>query len=269
MRHNGLAQKLFVVAIVTLAYWVGVKMGSDRKRAFEDMPELSEADKKKFAQEAEMYKLHPGDGSFDIPITREEENESLPLRYDPLDGGVNDKTVRGWPSVGGIIIAERVHPLELKYLGLDRFNKTSRSLNAAEEDEFCMRLCSIGGKWWLHFSDFLLATGYKLRRVYPLEKEVLYLAWPEVGGVCVLRYRSWQQVGRDINDNIVPFGIVCNALTMEERCEAIRRCGGRYFKDPNTSEHVRPLLEGFGEHERWDTRKHGHGELLKDDGPLE
>lgn len=52
--------------------------------------------------------------------------------------------VHCWPSVGGFIIAENVHPVELDYIGLDRFHITPRSVHATEEDAFCMKLACIG-----------------------------------------------------------------------------------------------------------------------------
>lgn len=42
------------------------------------------------------------------------------MRLDP-SMGLYVNTVRGWPSAGGIIIAERIQPVELAFLGLDRF----------------------------------------------------------------------------------------------------------------------------------------------------
>lgn len=47
-------------------------------------------------------------------------------------------------------------------------------------------------------------------------------------------------------------GTIYNALTMEERCEGIKLSGGIFFENPRESDVVRPLLEGFGKHERRD-----------------
>jgi hypothetical protein len=73
--------------------------------------------------------------------------------------------VHCWPSVGGIVIAERVHAVELAYIGLDRFHTTPRSPNETEEDAFCIQLRKIGGKWWSSYDDFEMATRAKLRMV--------------------------------------------------------------------------------------------------------
>ena len=69
------------------------------------------------------------------------------LRLDP-SSGLYINTIYCWPSMGGIIIAERVLAVELAYIGLDRFHSTPRSSNHTEEDLFCTRLRKIGGKWW-------------------------------------------------------------------------------------------------------------------------
>jgi len=46
--------------------------------------------------------------------------------------------------------------------------------------------------------------------------------------------------------------IINNATTMDERCRAIESCGGEFLEDPRDSEYIRPLLDGFGEHEEED-----------------
>ncbi|KAG4419662.1 hypothetical protein IFR04_007162 [Cadophora malorum] len=136
------------------------------------------------------------------------------LRLDP-SSGLYINTIYCWPSMGGIIIAERVLAVELAYIGLDRFH---------------------------NWRDYQEATKSKMRMMWPDEREVLFLGWPEEGGVWLLRYENWKEVHGDI-------GTIYNALTME-RCEGIKLSGGTFFKDPLESEVVRLLLEGFGEHER-------------------
>ena len=181
-----------------------------------------------------------------------------------LSGGsrhLGSVCVRGWPSVGGLIVAEGVDPVELDYLQLDRSRSTPRSHDAAEEDEFCKRLRTIGGKWWEDFGDYEWAAGYKMRSVFPREKEILYLAWPKKGGVCLLRFNG----PRDVKDALsigVSLKTIHDASTMEERCQAILASGGTHFEKPEDSEYVQPLLSGFGEHEKWKTSIHGEGELL-------
>jgi hypothetical protein len=46
----------------------------------------------------------------------------------------------------------------------------------------------VGGKWWKSYWDYWQATVHRSRMMYPDEREVLFLDWPEEGGVWVLRY---------------------------------------------------------------------------------
>ncbi|PVH73084.1 hypothetical protein DL98DRAFT_431944, partial [Cadophora sp. DSE1049] len=154
----------------------------------------------------------------------------------------------------GIIVAERVHHVELANSSLDRFHSTPRSSNSTEEDIFCRNLRKIGGKWWSSWWDCQEATKSKMRMMWPDEREVLFLGWPEAGGVWLLRYENLKQVHGDCNDSIYirDIGTIYSALTMEERCEGIKLSGGVFFESPKESEVVRPLLEGLGNHERKD-----------------
>ena len=184
----------------------------------------------------------------DVAVSNEErdwtdvpwlDTEAGLVRLDPADS-LYSNDVHCWPSVGGIIIAQRVHAVELAYIGLDRFHTTPRSPNQAEENAFCMQLRKIGGKWWRSYDDFEMATGSKVRRMWPDEREVLFLGWPEQGGVWVLRYDNRKMIGGDL-------GPVWNAISMEERCMALEKRGAVFFESPEESEYVGPLLKGFGD----------------------
>lgn len=107
------------------------------------------------------------------------------VRFDPGEA-LYQNEVRCWPSVSGVIVASRsVHLVELAYIGVDRFHVNARSKNGTVEDAFCMQLRKIGGKWWKGYADFV--RGGKSRMLWPDEREVLFLGWPEHGGVWVLR----------------------------------------------------------------------------------
>jgi hypothetical protein len=45
---------------------------------------------------------------------------------------------------------------------------------------------------------------------------------------------------------------VRNAVSTEERCEAIEMSGGVFYKRPEENMYVKALLEGFGEKGRFD-----------------
>ena len=57
-----------------------------------------------------------------------------------------------------------------------------------------MQLRKIGRKWWSSYDDFEMATKAKLGMMWPNEREVLFLGWPEQGGVWGLRYDNWKMV---------------------------------------------------------------------------
>jgi hypothetical protein len=159
-------------------------------------------------------------------------------------GGSN--TVICWPSVGGLIIADRVTPVELTFLSLPRFTSTPRSLNQTAEDEFCRQLRKIGGKWFSGHWDWWAKYVQMSRGMTPSEMEALTLGWPESGGVWVLRRVSrW---GEDRGWSLR----VRNALTMQERCEAIKMSGGVFYERPEENGFVKVLLESFGEKGRFD-----------------
>ncbi|KAK0122198.1 hypothetical protein ONS95_010455 [Cadophora gregata] len=159
-----------------------------------------------------------------------------------------------WPSVGGMIIVDYISSVEFQYLDLDKLEINQRSYNSTEEDNFCRQLRRTGGKWWKSYDDWGWATQISLRRMSPTEKEVLHIGWPETGGVWLLRFENKypQVVRRGTPTEQMYTAIIHNATTMEERCRAIERCGGEFFEDPRDSQYIRPLLDGFGEHDEED-----------------
>jgi hypothetical protein len=64
-----------------------------------------------------------------------------------------------WPSVGGIIVASKLTPVELDFISLPRFNELLRpkpnSGNSITEDAFCHRLRLTGAKWYRDYWDYL------------------------------------------------------------------------------------------------------------------
>lgn len=132
-----------------------------------------------------------------------------------------------YPTSGGIWLAD-IGPVELLYLGINRFDSTERSWNEAEEDQFCHELRKFGGCWHNPKSPYDLWIGgecsglYELEPVFSIDRKV---AFPAKGGVWVL--------GRNEETGMFPRGMagVCNALTMEERSMALERLGAVYCDD--------------------------------------
>lgn len=190
---------------------------------------------------------------------KREENESNVIWAPPVDvpygpeaterlalGNLGSwNIVMCWPSDGGIIVNTHVSSVELDYLGLPRFESSPRSSSASEEDEFCRKLRRTGGKWWENYYEYEEAEDSRLRTRSKKEREALLLGWPSDGGVWVLRETDWY------NFYLVE-GIwrMRNAHTMDERCKALEVIGAVYYQNPEDCEYVKPLLEGFGKHER-------------------
>jgi hypothetical protein len=142
-------------------------------------------------------------------------------------------------------IADWVSPVELDYLGLDRFMEQERAADQAEEDAFCMRLRKVGAKWWHDYNDFTDAVA-GARQMTKEEATRLLLCWPEEGGVWVLKIdgrenAEWEGGGWS-EGGWREGRMVYNAYTMRERCQAIERLGGVFFKNPKECEDTKDLV---------------------------
>ncbi|KAL2068226.1 hypothetical protein VTL71DRAFT_16324 [Oculimacula yallundae] len=93
-------------------------------------------------------------------------------RLDPSIG-LHTNVFYCWPSVGGIIVAERAHPVKIPRTGIGGFHRTPRSSDSTEEDAFCTKLRMIGDKWWSGWRDYQQAIKPKMRTMLD-EWEVLF-----------------------------------------------------------------------------------------------
>ncbi|KAJ5464752.1 uncharacterized protein N7458_000438 [Penicillium daleae] len=148
---------------------------------------------------------------------------SLPTtRYDIQTGKTSC-----YPSSGGIWLAD-LGPVELQYLGINRFDSTERSENQSEEDHFCHELRKFGGSWYDPKSPDDLWVGGECSEldefepVFSIDRQV---AFPAKGGVWVL--------GKDKETGRYPIGMagVRNSLTMDERSMVLERLGAVYCDD--------------------------------------
>jgi hypothetical protein len=130
-------------------------------------------------------------------------------------------SVYGWPSKGGLYVLASCDGVELDFLQLDRFNVTSRSQDPAEEDAHCANMRKLGATWFESEEAYILSA---LQRSRP-QKRVLFVGWPSTGGVWVLKTTYTEASSRGL-------GRIKNALSMEERCQAIERLGGIFYADP-------------------------------------
>jgi hypothetical protein len=189
------------------------------------------------------------------PSTQEEweahRDDKMPAEVpDPVEritprqwGGSN---IVCWPSVEGIIVVQDFSNVELDYIGFNPGDQgLERYLEQDMEDKLCLQFRRIGGKWWLSYFDYVWATEMQMRYMSASEKEVLLLGWPSTGGVWVVR----------LDNRTVPWkgsNLTKLASTMDERCEALKQNGATFYKDPNDCDHVKGLLDGFGEHKEED-----------------
>lgn len=130
-----------------------------------------------------------------------------------------------WPSTGGVWV-KKLSPVEMQYLGVDRFADTERSTDPAEEDAFCAKLQRLGASWWELTPSWELPTLWCENIdacVKPKIEGSVEIAYPVTGGVCVLRIpQEW----RSRSEHPLWYALR-NALTMDERCQVILRLGGK------------------------------------------
>lgn len=120
----------------------------------------------------------------------------------------------------------------MQRLGLDRIEPQAiRFKDQEEEDAVCLRLLSIGRKWWSSERRNFLIWRELNGVVSGVEDEIdeemrqVWVGWPESGGVLVPEFQS--QVGKImVPDDIRRLRM---ALAMEERCEMLRSRFGAVF----------------------------------------
>lgn len=140
---------------------------------------------------------------------------------------------------GGVWIAH-LTPVELSFLGLDRFHDTERSDDQAEEDAFCARLRTMGASFWSlppRWPDHVNWCEDLDFCVQPDHKVQLSLGFTDSGGVWVLD----TSVGRDER---YPQSLgLNNALTMEERCIVLKDLGAKFCESMAACPETAALLE--------------------------
>ncbi|KAI9833200.1 MAG: hypothetical protein M1819_003823 [Sarea resinae] len=161
--------------------------------------------------------------------------------------GRQGAVVYGWPSAGGMLYRS-VEPLELEFLGIDRFSESQRSQDPAEEDAFCRQLYKIGARWYEHereLQDLMLGD-----RKWPPRLE---FGWPANGGVWAVRKVKEPDLRKHPLDPPLverkPWGKLYMALNMEERCRVIEELGGTFFPNPEECDYLtgKAFLEAASE----------------------
>ena len=69
-------------------------------------------------------------------------------------------SVWAWPSRGGLIVLERVTPVDIDFLGLDPVHlPIQREPDQDAEDRFCQQLLRLGAKWFDSVERFHFVAG--------------------------------------------------------------------------------------------------------------
>lgn len=136
-----------------------------------------------------------------------------------------------WPSTGGRLELQNPSPFELDILGIeDHFTDSNRSADATDEDAFVRRLRRLGGTFYEY--QYGIKNGeYSYAEIHT------WLGWPEdedhKGGVWVLKVKRSETFEKMT-------GKIRLAKTMQDRCRAIKMCGGVFY-DSLTEEHLVPI----------------------------
>ncbi|KAH6694155.1 hypothetical protein F5X68DRAFT_200372 [Plectosphaerella plurivora] len=118
-------------------------------------------------------------------------------------------------------------PVEMSFLGVDRFQDTDRAAEQADEDAFCARLRMLGASFWELPPDWppYIHSCWTVDQCNGPVKDVRFeVGYPTSGGVWVLdTNQGWDW----------PKGVkLRNALTMDERCEVLKGFGGVFCENP-------------------------------------
>lgn len=141
----------------------------------------------------------------------------------------------------GVWIA-KLSPIEMQFLGVDRFHESDRALDQADEDEFCSRLRLHGASFWTLPPKWpqKLLWCETIECVQPSKRAAsLEVGFPSTGGVCVLNTTDDRQL-RGAERVALQ-----NALTMDERCNIIMDLDGAFCQDARNCPEMDHLLAGY------------------------
>jgi hypothetical protein len=164
-----------------------------------------------------------------------------------------------WPSTGGIWI-KHADPVDLKFLGLNRFEDTPKQMyDAKKEDAFCTALKMTGADFWrlpLRMEHKQPGACETIEACFkPDIKNVFLLAWPEhEQGVCYMSTERAKEKGGEL------MGGWYNARSMEERCYVIYELEGDLCDCKTHCRHLQDMDWGFRDsacHHGWEETEAG------------
>ncbi|RYP60207.1 hypothetical protein DL769_008231 [Monosporascus sp. CRB-8-3] len=138
--------------------------------------------------------------------------------------GAHTTTVYGYPSSGGVLVLPYCNGVDLAFLDIPRFEPVERSKDPAAEDRHCQRMRRLGAWKFTNVGEYErmpYLSPEKLNRMI-----LVVAAWPQGGaGVWVITMRVGEAAEKGL-------ARVWNALSMDERCEAVEKLGGKIYHDP-------------------------------------
>ncbi|KAF3206888.1 hypothetical protein TWF192_001311 [Orbilia oligospora] len=190
------------------------------------------------------------DGDLPIPYARRDENQfthSPPMARSRFDLG-GRISLYCYPSDGGYWYATHVSSVELDFLGIDRFKPQDRALNQTEEDAFCKRLQLLEPLYDDGNDDWVYKPPLQADNKHPRIRHIF--CWTKTGGAWVkkltyMREGGWYGPGRlkvTIEGDSSLVGAIWNAYSMEERCQAFERAGGKFCAKPEDCEETKPYI---------------------------
>ncbi|KAL4756286.1 uncharacterized protein BDW70DRAFT_145128 [Aspergillus foveolatus] len=180
----------------------------------------------------------PGPTGPDIPIDRTE------IRLDRI-------RIFGWPSRGGVIVLAGTTRADFEYLGWNALDPPlRRDKDQDAEDAVCKKLLLLGATWFDSQSRFKLLAAVldnsesicelfydgKAPGVTRTESMWVTVGWPRNGGLWVGEFsnpRFEAVMDKDAEcfdcDCIDDSGLLGLAKDMEERCEILKKIGGKFY----------------------------------------
>jgi hypothetical protein len=159
----------------------------------------------------------------------------------------NTISVWAWPSRGGLIVLERVTPVDLDFLGLDPLRlPLERDADQDAEDGFCQQLLRLGAKWFDSVERYQFVSGVQeedercvndleagvAERLTTMERQWVCVGIASGEGLWVAEYDTPLPFVQE-RHNLEPLDSakVMLARTMDERCSILEAMGAKFYEN--------------------------------------
>jgi hypothetical protein len=155
--------------------------------------------------------------------------------------------VWAWPSRGGLIVLERVTPVDLDFLGLDPMRlRLERDPDQHAEDRLCQQLLHLGAKWFDSPERYRFVSGVfeedeccvddlvagVVEDLTAMERQWVCVGITSSEGLWVAEYETALPFMQD-KHNLKPedSAKVLLARTMDERCSILKGMGAKFYEN--------------------------------------